>query len=191
MIFNRSLYGNFRTRTFQDIFPNIDKFLESFNNIGIPKKISDESATTLYYLLYGKYGNSHIASSDENKAKYRIFSIIFMYGPTWEKRLEVQEAIRNLTEDELRQGSRAIYNHSFNPSSAPSTQSTEELPTVNDQNTTNYKKSKADAYLMLWDLLKTDVTESFLYQFSKVFLKIVEPELPLWYITDINEEEEE
>ena len=38
-----------------------------------------------------------------------------------------------------------------------------------------------DAYAMLIALLETDVTESFLDKFKKLFLKVVQPELPLWY----------
>ena len=42
-----------------------------------------------------------------------------------------------------------------------------------------------DAYAMLIALLETDVTESFLDKFKKLFLKVVQPELPLWYATNI------
>jgi hypothetical protein len=44
-----------------------------------------------------------------------------------------------------------------------------------------------DAYQQLWDLLRTDVTENFLYQFKKCFKVFVSPERTLLYITDTNE----
>lgn len=200
--YNNSLYGNYRTRTFQEIFPTVDVFLngtpeqavpyyQGYSNNGISPIISTDSATTLYYLLYGRYGNSHIASSDENTFRYRIWSNIFMYGPTWEKRLEVQDKVRNLTEDELLYGSKAIHNHAFNPSTAPSTSTLDELTTINEQNTTQYKKNKLDAYTYLMGLLETDVTRYFLDTFQRLFLSVVEPELPLWYVTDIQQEEDD
>ena len=43
---------------------------------------TDANATTLYYLLYARYGNSHIVNTDENQFTYKLFSTIFMYGPT-------------------------------------------------------------------------------------------------------------
>lgn len=184
-----SLYGNYRTRTFSDIWENVDAFLYDYNNNGITASISDTSATTLYYLLYARYGNSNIASSDENQFKYKVFSIIFSYGPTWEKRLEVQEELRNMDLEELRESAKAIYNHSYNPSTAPSTDTLDELTTINDQNVTKHKRSKTDAYALLLSLLETDVTTGFIDKFKKLFLTIVEPELPLWYVTELEGEQ--
>lgn len=183
-----SLYGNYRTRTFTEIWGNIDEFLEDYNDNGISTTISTDSITTLYYLLYARYGNSHIASSDETQFKYKVFSTIYMYGPTWEKRIEIQEKLRNMTEEELRDSSKQIYNHSFNPSTAPSTDTLEELTTINDQNVTKHKRSRTDGYAMLMSLLETDVTKGFIDQFAKLFLVIVEPELPLWYVTSDSED---
>lgn len=184
-----SPYGNYRTRKFTDIWPKVEDFLNDYNNNGIKTTVSQENTQTLYYLLYSKYGNSHIASSDENQFKYKVFTTIFAYGPTWEKRLEIQETLRGLTQDELLQGSKQISNHGYNPSSEPSTATLEELITINEQNTSQYKKSKLDAYTLLIGLLETDVSMQFINRFKDLFLKIVQPQLPLWYITDTQEED--
>ena len=176
-----SLYGNFRTRTFSDIFGEFEKFEEIYNNNGIPTTLDSTSLKTLYYLLYARYGNSHIASSDENQFKYKLFSTVFMYGPAWQKRLDIQKKLIELGDDEILVGATAIYNSANNPSSEPSTQTTEELNFINQQNVTKYKKSKLEAYAVLEELIKTDVTEQFIGKFKKLFLVIVEPELPLWY----------
>lgn len=190
MMFNNSLYGNYRTRTFTDIFPNVETFTTEYQNAGIPPMLSEESSvTTLYYLLYARYGNSSVASSDENQFKYKLWTIIYSYGPSWEKRVEIQKNLRELTENDLITGATTIYNHSFNPSTAPSTSTLDELTTIDDQNTTKAKRSKLDAYAYLWDLLDTDVTTEFLNRFQNLFLRIVEPELPLWYVTEINQED--
>ena len=187
-IFN-SVYGNYRTRTFTDIYPNVEDFIKDYTYNGIKTTITTDSITTLYYLLYARYGNSHIVNSDENQFKYRLFSTIFMYGPTWEKRLDVQDKLRGLTDKELIEGTKQINNHSYNPSTEPSTNDTEELPTTNEQTSTKYKKSKMDAYAILIALLETDVTEEFVAKFKKLFLSIVEPQNPLWYITEQGEQD--
>lgn len=183
-----NLYGNYRNRKFTDIYGNADDFLDDYHDFcaaTIDNKISDAATTTLFYLLYGQYGNSTIASSDEMQFKTKLFSLIFAYGPTWEKRLEVQKSLREMNIEELQKSATAIYNHAYNPSTEPGTFSDNEFDYINDQNVTKHKRSKTDAYAMLLSLLETDVTYDFLRRFKSLFLTIVEPELPLWYVTDI------
>lgn len=184
-MWNKSLYGNYRQVKFTDVYPDVATFLSDYTSNGIKTTISRESATTLYYLLYSRYGNSVIASSDTNRFKYDLFGTIFSYGPTWEKKLDIQEKLRNLTDDELFTGSTQIHNHAYNPGTAPSTNTLDELPAINEQNTSKYKKDKMSGYAMLVSLLDTDVTESFISKFKKLFITVVQPELPLWYATDI------
>lgn len=179
-----SLYGNFRTRSFADIYTDIDLFKDDYNTNGIPSTLSTTNLTTLYYLLYARYGNSCIASSDETQFKYKLFSTIFMYGPAWQKRLEIQQKLLGLSDDEIVKGTTAIHNSALNPAQAPSTQSLEELNFINAQNTTKYKKSKLEGYATLYGLIETDVTEEFIDKFKKLFITVVEPELPLWYKTE-------
>lgn len=179
-----SLYGNFRTRTFVEIWNNEEAFANDYNNNGIPVSISSVSLKTLFYLLYARYGNSNIASSDENQFKYKVFSTIFMYAPAWEKRLDIQKKLRELSDEEIMKGSTAIYNSALNPSTAPSTAALEELPYINQQNATKYKKAKMDAYATLYALIETDVTEELIGKFKKLFITIVEPDRALWYKTE-------
>lgn len=179
-----SLYGNYRTRTFSEIYESVNDFLEDYNNNGIPAKVSQENVTTLFYLLYSKFGNSHIASSDENRFKYALFSTIWEFGPAWEKKLELQDKLRSLTEDQLIEGSKQIYNNASNPGSAPGTFSDEELKYINNQNVAKSKKGRLEAYSLLLDLLEDDVTEKFLNKFNKLFLIIVLPDKPLWYVDE-------
>ena len=170
----------YNTKKFTDIYESLNDFIYDYNNIGIPKIISVDSASTLYFLLYGKFGNSPIANFDENQFKYKLFSIVYMYGPTWEKRLDIQAKLRGLTDTELATGTKSIFNHAYNPGeiaseSASSTTNQPELQYVNDQNVANVTKSKMDAYMQLYALLETDVTEEFLAQFNKCFKQFVRP----------------
>lgn len=185
-IYNNSLYGNYRQVKFTDIWSDVDSFVSEYISNGIPQTIRETSIKTLYYMLYARYGNSVIASSDTNQFKYKLWTIVFSYGPTWEKRLDIQEKLRGITENDLEVGNTTIFNHSYNPSTAPSTDTLSELPTINEQTAQKLKRSKMDAYAFLWDLLDTDVTTEFINKFAVLFLKIVEPELPLWYITKLN-----
>lgn len=183
---NDSYYGNFRQQKFTDIYPDVDTFITDYNTIGIkPTLKGGDTIATLYYLLYSRYGNSVIASSDTNRFRYNLFAIVFSYGPTWEKRLDIQDKLRSLPESELLTGATQIYNHAYNPGTAPTTQALDELPAINEQNTSKSKRSKLDGYALLNSLLETDVTEEFISKFKKLFLVVVQPELPLWYETDV------
>lgn len=181
----------YSTVLFTDVWEEVNDFAYDYQHIGIPTTISVANAIVLYYLLYARYGNNPIANYDEEQWKYKIFSVIWQYGPSWEKRLDIQSKLRNLSEDDLIKGNKAIYNHAYNPNQAPSTSSLEEVEYINDQNTTNYKKSKMEAYAQLWDLIDTDVTAEFLAKFQKCFKQFVAPERPLLYVTPINEEDDE
>lgn len=137
----------------------------------------------VYYLLLARYSNSVIASSDENRFSYQLFSIIFQYGPSWAKELEIQKELRALDVSAFQKGNVNIVNVAGNPSGAPSTQDTDELPYVQNQNVSKTTRNIADGYALQLSLLKEDVTEDFLRRFQKLFLTIVEPEAALWYVT--------
>jgi len=176
------LYGNFPNRYFYDIFPSVEEFIAKQPE---PLKVlTNDELTTLYYLLYARYGNDTIASYDENQFIYKVFSTIYMYGPTWAKRIEVQNKIRGLTDDELMTGSKNILNTALNPGGTGTTADLTELNYINQQNTSNVKRGKLEAYTILWDILKTDVTEDFINKFKKLFIYILQPDYPLWYKTD-------
>lgn len=189
MIPCNSYYGEYRTRTFADIFGDAEELIDGYGDFPphgeIDGGLAQPEIEMIYYLLYARYGNSHIAYSDENQFKYALYSIIWQYGPTWKKRLDIQDELRKLSVDELTKGGKAIYNHSYNPNTAPSTSTLEELLTINDQNTTNYKKSKMEGYAQLLSLLETDVTGEFIDKFKKLFIVVTAPDYPLYYVTEV------
>lgn len=197
-MWDAELYGNYRNRTFADIYPEVDQFEQDyadFNTGMLDNGVSGTALYTIWMLLHARYGNSTVASANEEQFKLKLFTTIFMYGPTWEKRLEIQKQIREMDIDEIRQGGKAIYNTALNPGQKvvsgddpnSGTNTLTELKYINQQNTTNYKKSLPEAYSILIELLNTDVTSKFLAQFAKLFLKVVTPEVPLWYITDTDQ----
>ena len=176
-----SVYGAFRTNKFSDIYSNVNDFKNDYIGIGIPTTIDTTDLTTLYYLLYANYGNSHIASFDLTQFKYKLFSTIWQYGPTWSRQVGIQKRLRELNEEDILQGSKQIYNNANNPSVEPTTDTTDELTFINQQNVTKNKKGVLEAYGLLDSLLKKDVTQDFLNKFKKLFLTVVQPESPFLY----------
>lgn len=172
----------YSTKNFEDIYDSVETFMDDYGQLGLPKTISDQNAQNLFYLLYSRYGNSPIANLDENQFKVKLQAVIWQFGPTWEKKLDIQAKVRNLTESELMKGSEAIHNHAYDPTTSPSTA---ELTYIDQQNTSKYKKSKMDAYAEQWDLLDNDVTNDFLSKFQKLFKQFVRPEVNMIYESEI------
>jgi len=195
-----SMIPQYSTNIFTDIYPDATTFISDYKNVGIPyqytvgtttyQTITDTNVEALFYLLYARYGNSPLANRDITQFKYKLFSIIFQYGPAWQKELEVQRKIMNLSEDDIRLGSKAIYNQALNPQTEPSTAALSELTYINQQYTTNYKKSPLEGYAILMELLKKDVTEEFINKFGRCFKKFVSNERPIIYVTEEEEDEE-
>ena len=217
------------TNLFCEIWDSSDSFLADYNNTGteftnqVPPVISQQNALMTYLLLFSRYGNNPIANYDVTQFKNKIFTIIWQYGPAWEKRLSMQEDIRNLTLQEIIQGTKTdwssegtqsqnnsgtdttINNHAFNPSTAPNTQTTNELDYIDQQqvakgsNTSTISgtdsqttgqvvtKSKMDAYAQLWDLVATDVTNDYISKFKNCFKQFVAPERRMIYVTEDEE----
>lgn len=163
----------YNTKIFTEIYEDYAAF-SADKNTYFPLKISNTSQKDnleiVYYLLYAKYGNSPIANLDENQFKAKLWATIWQYGPAWEKRVDIQDELKALTSSDLLTGSYAINKHAFNPGTEPSA---EDLNYVNEQNTTQYKKSKMDAYGQLWSLITSNVTEEFMLKFKKLFQSAV------------------
>ena len=117
---NVEMFPQYDTKLMTEVWSSASEFLTDYQAAGIPTTISNQNATTLYYLLYARYGNTPIANYDENQWKYKMFSIIFQYGPTWEKRLDVQNTLRGLQiSDLIDNGSfHELFSHSGSESSS-------------------------------------------------------------------------
>ena len=137
--------------------------------------------TTLYYLLWARYASSHIRSDYPQQWKMKLMMTVFEYGPTWSKRLEIQEKVRNMSDDEIQKGTIMTYNSAMNPDGAPTTETWDTLQGINSQNKNLYQRGKLDSYAYIDQILKTDVTREFVEKFKKFFDIIAAPGMKLDY----------
>lgn len=183
------MFDKYNTMKFRDVWNDSDEFTAEYlaSPLAAPGFTIHHGETVgtvtypdnceiLFAMLFARYGNSPIANLDVEQFKYKVYMTIFEYGPNWEKELEYQEKLRNLTEDEIMQGAKAIYNHAYNDGTAPGTGTLEELDYLNEQNTSSNKKSKMAAYAELLSLLRSGASEYFLNQFKKLFSAVVAPQ---------------
>lgn len=134
---------------------------------------ADLSYQILYNLLDARYGARSIATSSSTVFKSKVCAIIFQYAPTWWKSLNIQKELRNLTEEDLMRGALQVSSQALNPSDVPSGNETgldtPIIKTINAQTTSQYRKSKLDAYNGLLLLLRQDVTNEFIGRFKGLF----------------------
>lgn len=181
------------TKTFTGVWDRYEKFKQDYDELipllsGGITPLNDDNVKATFYLLYARYGNNPIVNYDEMQFKMKVFSVIVTYGPTWERKKGIQNSLRNLTEEQLVQGAKQIYNHAYNPSTEPSTNELEELSHINDQNVTNNKKSKMEAYAILWANLHVDSTDEYLNKFKNCFSRFVGDQYPIIYKEEQEEE---
>lgn len=189
-----NLIPSYDTKLFCEIWDNATSFLNEYK--GSPYYITnnvlnDDNVVLTFYLLYNKYGNNPIINYDENQFKFKVFGTMFQYGPAWATKLQIQEKVRSLgvaDSSEIYKGSKAIYNHAFNPETTPATGDLEEINYINDQNTTSYKKSKLEGLATLAEVLRDDVTSTYIDKFRKMFKQFV---LPVRHCIYVEEEEED
>ena len=183
------LRPQYSTMTFAQVYPSYEKFKEDYDALitlvsGGVQPLTNANAQATFYLLFAKYGNNPIVNFDITQFKMKLMSVIATYGPVWEKKKAIQKSLRDLTEAELLQGAKQIYNHAFNPSTEPSTQELEELTHINDQNVTNNKKAKMEAYSILWANLHVDATDEYLNKFKNCFSRFVGDQCPILFAVD-------
>lgn len=184
-----SRYGNYRTNRFDEIYESYEKFFEDYtfykDNCSLdPKFENNDTIKKCYYLLSSRYGLDAIINLDIHKFKLKLFSLITIHGPTWEKKLIIQDKLRNLTEEELTSGTNIINSRGYNPSTIVDNGPNSidgEIQTMNEQTKTKYRKNKIEGYADLMLMLKTDVTSEFLDRFKKLFNPFATPDEPLYF----------
>ena len=169
----------FNNITFSELWSTKEEFITAYDESGLPKDayVSNDDLELIWTLLIGRFADSTIKPYNTYGAfKVRFMSRVWQYAPSWRKELEIQNKLRGLSLEDgspIYEGSKAIYNSAMNPGTAPSTNDTEELNFINQQNTTKYKKSKLEGLAILNDLIKRDVTEQFLRRFDDLFKTII------------------
>ena len=176
----------YNTKTFSNIFPDLETFKDTYVSSPLYAEghtLEDANIDILFYLLYARYGNNPIANLSEHQFVYKMFSIIFQYGPTWQKELSIQSELRDKTLTQLSQGAIQKYGHAFNDASNPG--DWKDIKYFNEQNINEYTKGLLDTYNDLEILLKKDVTETFINRFKVCFKTMVRPDWTYIYETEL------
>lgn len=173
-----SLVRETNEKTFNDIYSDADTFYKESNEYGFNQSIDEDATKTIFYLLTSYYGDcTTMGYRNETRWKMKLFSIVWQYAPEWVRKINLADSIRNTTDSEAKEGSKAITNQSANPQNAPTS---DELPYINNQAVTKYGKSKLEALELLYDTQKSNHTKVFLERFKVLFNPVLLPSDPLY-----------
>lgn len=169
-------------KTFSEVWDEptdlYSEYITEFPSTGLLKVPDSFNWQIFYYLCVGRWGNTEIIVPDSSlpRWKARFFSTVFQFGPNWAKQLEIQAKLRDLTEEDLMKGGLMVSTNALNPAEKPSETfdglDVPKVETIQQQATSQSRRSKLDAYAALSSLLRTDVTESFLVRFDSLFKSI-------------------
>ena len=165
---NAAYFGGYRTRSFAEIFPDFATFHTAYQQSAFP-------------LLMARYFESHIATDSEDAFKLKVMSRIYQHGQAWQRQMFLQQKYISMSDAEIIAGSKAVYNHAKNPSTAPSTGSLEELTYIDEQNVTTFKKYGPDAWRQISASIDPDICKRFTDKFRDLFIKVTAPDYPLYY----------
>lgn len=183
---DQQLFTQQYTKTLSQIYPEYELFAMDYMQSGLPNRFKDtEFLKTIYFVLMGEYAASSIMAMSEDLFRARFLTMIHSYGPQLERELAMQDTLLQMDDTELMISSKAIYNSSLNPSTEPTTDTLEELPTINQQNVSKHVRSKLDAYEYLESLLDADLISKFIKRFNKLFVRVLRTNNPLYYETEV------
>lgn len=183
---NQQLFTQQYTKTLSDIYPTYADFAGDYMTSGLPNRfVNSDFLETIYFVLMGEYAASSIMAMSEDLFRARFITMVHSYGPQLERELKMQDELLKMSDDELMISSKAIYNSSLNPSTEPSTNTLEELPTINQQNVSKHVRSKLNAYEYLESLLDDDLISKFIKRFNKLFVRVLRTNNPLYYTTEV------
>lgn len=184
--YDTQFFGTFNTKIFSDIYPDKESFVTSWQACPLfTNDVSPENIEILYYELMARYANSHIAYYDIFQFKLQMWSKIRNKGPIWQRDMEIQHKLRNLTENELKEVRRFVTSEAANPGQGGITGTENEpddeiLNYINSQVRNKETMSPIDALKNLMGSLY-DVTSSFIDDFKKLFIMVAMPNGPLIY----------
>lgn len=176
--FNSIYNNNSATSRFTEVFTSVDTFITSFRESPLnDANLTDETLKKVFYELVARYGDSYFKSTNDYRNKLKTFSILANEGVVYQKKLEIQKNLINLTLQELMDDGVSISNYAENPGDEATTtidayEGEDFLKYVNNQSVNKAKSNKLNAYKSQLYAIR-DVTTAFIERFADLFESIL------------------
>lgn len=187
MNYNAAYVGGYRTRSFSEIYPDFATFQTAYKKGAFPDMLltgtgyANFGLSTIYALLMARYFESHISTDSEDAFELQLMSRIFQHGQAWQKEMYLQQKLIGMTDADILDGGKIVYNHAEHPDTPPTTDTLDELTYISDQNVTKYKKYAPDAWGQVTAGIDSGICKRFTDKFRDLFLTCTAPDFPLYY----------
>lgn len=185
---DQQIFTNGWTLTFSNVYDSYEAFAadyQEFEDLQVTPLKNTDFLKHCYLVLMGEFASNNLSNMSVDQFRIRFWTRLNQYAPQYERELEIQKNLIQMTEAEITTSSEAIYNTALNPSQPLSLNTPDgKVREINQQNVTQHKRSKLDAYAYLTDLLNNDLTSRFVDKFRNLFT-VVLTGTPLYYTTEV------
>lgn len=178
-----SLIRRTNQKTFSDIYSSYESFSEDFSGLGgvFVQHLSETFEKKTFYLLTAYYGDLAISGyRNETRWKLKLFALIAEYGPEWETKTDLQEKLRAMTIDQIKEQGLSIRNSAYNPDNSPSDASLKELQYISSQQTARDTVNDLEATLQKYGALADGLDQDYMAHFKPLFSKFLLKDDPLY-----------
>lgn len=178
---------SYATPKFSDLWQSALEFTEDMHPLmteGFDTELTAAQCNRLFYELSARYTDGHIRYTNIMQFKLKLGALLSTYGPLYFQQLAlIKDASSRTIEDYLRDG-KVLTAVADNNNSMPAVGSENELPYTNAQSVTNSTRAIDVALSVKRGLLRDEVSNAFYNRFKELFISILIPQTPLWFVTE-------
>ena len=173
-----------------------DSFKELYDEImgeygvDVETFIPENFLKRMFTLLLRRYANSPLETKSYSQWNYRFIGVILDYGQEWVKDSQIQEYLKTLDLDneEIVRGGKQLYNRAEHDATSPEHSLDTELPYINSQTSSYYKRSKVEGIVNLSALINSNYNNEFIDKFKRLFSYINDSDDPTIFVTEEEDE---
>lgn len=181
------------TSTPEDLWQTTDMFYNDFMASPFSGDVDNNlynraDLDKVFWHLMSKYDESHYSYKSDDKCKLKTFHVIHQYLPTYLKRIELQERIRNMTDQDLFDSGKQVVKSANTPDVEEDMNSLSTPQYTDNIQVQNRQSAKLLAIQQQYGSILDNVWDEFIDKFAFLFKKFMF--IPYDYIY-INEEGDE
>lgn len=176
----------FLTRTFFDLYPDQDSFIEDLEVFGVSevKEMDQDRKDQLYLLIASKYGDSNIRYTNEKLFSMNLFKEINTKWPrilAWQRD---QKYLRDTELEQFRLGGKTVQNQGSHNTADVSTDTTDGINQLDSQVIVNSQRGELGVLQERLLAYRAGEEDKFVKSLRHLFVVIIAPMSDLLYGRD-------
>ena len=173
----------YNSKTFNEVYESYDSFKASLEKYGFDfSNFPETYLKLLFVMLTARYGDREVLGySNMYRWEMKLQYVIYTYGSEWYTKLQIQDELLKLSDDDLKRSNVTIQNVADNPATSPDSSTIEELTYINKQITNATKRDKLSILLLKYRSIGSYANEEFLKKFENLFSRFLTGDKPIYY----------